>query len=41
MNILFSAVNKKRMAEEKKLNQSLERFTKMSRDHIHRKEEAS
>ncbi|XP_005091012.1 trichohyalin [Aplysia californica] len=36
-----NAVNKKRIAEEKKLNQSLERFTKMSRDHVHTREENS
>ncbi|GFR77049.1 myosin-11-like, partial [Elysia marginata] len=34
-----NAVNKKRIAEEKKLNQSLERFTKMSQDHVHDREE--
>lgn len=36
-----NAVNKKRIAEEKKLNQSLERFTKMSQDHVHDREENS
>ncbi|GFN96332.1 myosin-11-like [Plakobranchus ocellatus] len=34
-----NAVNKKRLSEEKKLNQSLERFTKMSQDHVHDREE--
>ncbi|CAL1541051.1 unnamed protein product [Lymnaea stagnalis] len=34
-----NAVNKKRLSEEKKLNQSLERFTQMSREHVHRNEE--
>ncbi|KAK7489125.1 hypothetical protein BaRGS_00019639 [Batillaria attramentaria] len=34
-----TAINKKRMAEDKKLNQSLERFTDMQREHVHKKHE--
>ncbi|XP_076458862.1 uncharacterized protein LOC143292457 isoform X1 [Babylonia areolata] len=34
-----TAINKKRMAEDKKLNQSLERFTDMQREHTHKKHE--
>ncbi|XP_013091568.2 meiosis-specific nuclear structural protein 1-like isoform X1 [Biomphalaria glabrata] len=34
-----NAVNKKKFSEEKKLNHSLERFTLMSREHLHKKEE--
>ncbi|KAL8564067.1 hypothetical protein ACOMHN_034544 [Nucella lapillus] len=34
-----TAINKKRMAEDKKLNQSLERFTDMQREHTHTKHE--
>nr|KAI8765641.1 meiosis-specific nuclear structural protein 1-like isoform X2 [Biomphalaria glabrata] len=36
-----NAVNKKKFSEEKKLNHSLERFTLMSREHLHKKEEES
>ncbi|KAH9495436.1 hypothetical protein Btru_015105 [Bulinus truncatus] len=36
-----NAVNKKKLSEEKKLNHSLERFTLMSRDHMHNKEKES
>lgn len=35
----FTAINKKRMAEEKKLSQGLEKYTVLRRDHIHKKEE--
>ncbi|KAL8619183.1 hypothetical protein ACOMHN_049965 [Nucella lapillus] len=34
-----NVINKKRMAEEKKLNQSLERFSDMQREHVHKKHE--
>lgn len=34
-----NAINKKRMAEEKKLSQGLEKYTVLRRDHIHKKEE--
>ncbi|XP_059168336.1 trichohyalin-like isoform X1 [Physella acuta] len=34
-----NAVNKKKLLEEKQLNQSLQRFTQMSRDHLHKQEE--
>lgn len=34
-----TAINKKRMAEDKKLNQSLEKFTEMHREHVHKKHE--
>lgn len=37
----FTAINKKRMAEEKKLSQGLEKYTVLRRDHIHKKEEVS
>ncbi|KAK7111931.1 trichohyalin-like isoform X2 [Littorina saxatilis] len=32
-----TAINKKRMAEDKKLGQSMERFTDMQREHLHKK----
>lgn len=38
-NWYFTAINKKRMAEEKKLSQGLEKYTVLRRDHIHKKEE--
>ncbi|XP_076454230.1 uncharacterized protein LOC143289165 [Babylonia areolata] len=34
-----NVINKKRMSEEKKLNQSLERFSDMKREHVHKKHE--
>ncbi|XP_071130925.1 uncharacterized protein LOC143044628 isoform X2 [Mytilus galloprovincialis] len=34
-----NAINKKRLEEEKKLNQGLEKYTVIQREHIHRKEE--
>ncbi|XP_061168161.1 trichohyalin-like isoform X2 [Saccostrea echinata] len=34
-----NAINKKRMAEEKKLSQGLEKYTVLRRDHVHKKEE--
>lgn len=37
----FTAINKKRLEEEKKLNQGLEKYTVIQREHIHRKEEVS
>lgn len=36
---IVTAINKKRMAEEKKLSQGLEKYTVLRRDHVHRKEE--
>jgi hypothetical protein len=37
--IFFLAINKKRLEEEKKLNQGMEKYTVIQREHIHRKEE--
>ncbi|XP_067672325.1 trichohyalin-like [Haliotis asinina] len=34
-----NAINKKRLAEDKKLNHALEKLTKISQDHTHKKEE--
>ncbi|XP_048761242.1 trichohyalin-like isoform X2 [Ostrea edulis] len=34
-----NAINKKRMAEEKKLSQGLEKYTVLRRDHVHKKED--
>ncbi|CAC5398617.1 unnamed protein product [Mytilus coruscus] len=36
-----NAINKKRLEEEKKLNQGLEKYTVIQREHIHRKEEST
>ena len=36
-----NAINKKRLEEEKKLNQGMEKYTVIQREHIHRKEEST
>lgn len=36
---VFVAITRKRLAEEKKLNQGLERFTDLQKQHVHKKEE--
>ena len=36
---LVVAITRKRLAEEKKLNQGLERFTNLQKQHVHHKEE--
>lgn len=38
---MLPAINKKRMAEEKKLSQGLEKYTVLRRDHVHKKEDVS
>ena len=37
--LFISAITRKRMAEEKKLNQGLERFTDLKNEYLHKKEE--
>ena len=39
MSVHFSAITRKRLAEEKKLNQGLERFTALQQKHVHEKEQ--
>ena len=39
--IYFAAVTKKRMAEEKKLNVGLQKYTVLKRDYVHQKHDVS
>ena len=41
MVIVFVAITKKRMTEEKKLNVGLQKYTVLRRDHVHQKHDVS